>query len=71
MIHSKPSRMPRTSTPSSWARIVAALMTLLMPGAGPPPTRIDREEAAGAETDRRTERGHLAQAAVAEVPLAG
>ena len=40
MIHSKPSRMPTTSTPSSSARIVAALMTLLMPGAGPPPTRI-------------------------------
>src|SRR5689334_12449359 len=29
-----------TSTPSSWERIVAALMTLLIPGAGPPPTRI-------------------------------
>ena len=40
MIHSKPSRMPRTSTPSRTPRIVAAPMTLLMPGAGPPPTRI-------------------------------
>jgi hypothetical protein len=40
MIQSKPSRMPRTSTPSSWLRIVAAEMTLLIPGAGPPPTRI-------------------------------
>ena len=40
MSHWKPSRMPRTETPSSSARIVAALMTLLMPGAGPPPTRI-------------------------------
>ena len=38
--HSKPSRMPTTSTPSSSHRMVAALMTLLMPGAGPPPTRI-------------------------------
>ena len=42
MIHSKPSRMPTTSTPSSRPRMVAALMTLLMPGAGPPPTRIAR-----------------------------
>ena len=40
MIHSKPSRMPTTSTPSSRPRMVAALITLLMPGAGPPPTRI-------------------------------
>ena len=40
MIHSKPSRMPSTSTPSSRPRMVAAPMTLLMPGAGPPPTRI-------------------------------
>ena len=40
MIHSKPFSMPSTSTPSSAARIVAAPMTLLMPGAGPPPTRI-------------------------------
>ena len=38
--HSNPSRMPMTSMPSSCARIVAALMTLLIPGAGPPPTRI-------------------------------
>ena len=36
----KPSRMPSTSTPCSRARMVAALITLLMPGAGPPPTRI-------------------------------
>src|SRR5262245_13385896 len=40
MSHSKPSRMPSTSTPSSWARMVALPITLLMPGAGPPPTRI-------------------------------
>ena len=31
---------PTTRSPSSRARIVAAPMTLLMPGAGPPPTRI-------------------------------
>src|SRR5712691_10198956 len=42
MIHSKPSRRPSTSTPSSRARMVAAPMTLLTPGAGPPPTRIAR-----------------------------
>ena len=42
MIHSKPSRMPMTSIPSRRARIVAAPMTLLMPGAGPPPTRMAR-----------------------------
>ena len=40
MRRSKPSRMPSTSTPCRSARIVAALITLLMPGAGPPPTRI-------------------------------
>src|SRR5438128_5079266 len=40
MIHSNPSRTPSTSTPSNRARMVAAPMTLLMPGAGPPPTRI-------------------------------
>src|SRR5215831_21024156 len=38
--HSKPSSQPTTSTPSSAARMVAAPITLLMPGAGPPPTRI-------------------------------
>src|SRR5258707_1581638 len=32
--------MPSTSTFSRRPRIVAAPMTLLMPGAGPPPTRI-------------------------------
>src|SRR5437868_208204 len=37
---SKPSRIPRTSTPCSSARMVAALMTLLIPGAGPPPTKM-------------------------------
>src|SRR5437870_7433388 len=42
MIHSNPSRMPSTSTASNRARIVAAPMTLLIPGAGPPPTRIAR-----------------------------
>ena len=40
MIDSKPSRMPTTSTSSRQQRMVAAPMTLLMPGAGPPPTRI-------------------------------
>src|SRR5512140_3369571 len=40
MIHSNPSRIPRTSTPSRTPRIVADPMTLLMPGAGPPATRI-------------------------------
>src|SRR3989449_6667714 len=40
MIHSNPSRTPSTSTASNRARIVAAPMTLLIPGAGPPPTRI-------------------------------
>src|SRR5438132_7970530 len=40
--HSKPSSMPTTSRSSSPARMVAALMTLLMPGAGPPPTRMPR-----------------------------
>ena len=40
MIHSKPSRTPMTSTPSRQLRIVAAPMTLLIPGAGPPATRI-------------------------------
>src|SRR5687767_10897767 len=40
MIHSKPSRIPMTSMPSTSARMVAAAITLLMPGAGPPPTRI-------------------------------
>src|SRR4030095_7196007 len=34
------SRTPTTSTPSRTPRIVAAPITLLMPGAGPPPTRM-------------------------------
>ncbi len=38
--HLNPSSMPTTATPSRLARIVAALITLLIPGAGPPPTRI-------------------------------
>ena len=38
--HSNPSRMPTTSTSSRMHRMVAAPITLLMPGAGPPPTRI-------------------------------
>src|SRR5262245_13873416 len=42
MIHSNPSSMPSTSTPSSAARIVAAPITELIPGAGPPPTRMAR-----------------------------
>src|SRR5919201_6048149 len=40
MSHLKPSRMPTTPMPLTSARIVAAPMTLLMPGAGPPPHRI-------------------------------
>ena len=40
MIHSNPAWMPSTSTFSSCARMVAALITLLMPGAGPPAARI-------------------------------
>src|SRR2546429_448498 len=40
MIHSNPSRTPSTSTASNRARMVAAPITLLMPGAGPPPTRL-------------------------------
>jgi hypothetical protein len=34
MIHSNPSRMPSTGTPSRTLRMVAAPMTLLIPGAG-------------------------------------
>ena len=37
-----PSRMPMTSKPSLSASMVAAEMTALMPGAGPPPTRMPR-----------------------------
>src|SRR6185436_13202676 len=40
MRRSNPSRIPRTSTPCSSARMVAALITLLIPGAGPPPTKM-------------------------------
>src|SRR6478752_9115066 len=40
MMPEKPSRMPNTGMPSTQARMVAAPITLLMPGAGPPPTRI-------------------------------
>ena len=36
----KPSRMPTTSKPSLMASMVADEMTVLMPGAGPPPTRM-------------------------------
>src|SRR6516225_113794 len=38
--HLKPSRMPTTLTLLTRARIVAARITLLMPGAGPPPQRM-------------------------------
>src|SRR5256885_1294993 len=38
--HRYPSRTPRTLNPWLMPSIVAALMTPLMPGAGPPPTRI-------------------------------
>ena len=40
MIHSNPSWIPSTSTPSRTQRIVAAPITALIPGAGPPPTTI-------------------------------
>src|SRR5262245_15596254 len=40
MIQLKPSWMPTTSKPERTARMVAAPMTALMPGAGPPPTRM-------------------------------
>ncbi len=36
----KPSWIPMTSKPSLIASIAAAEMTVLMPGAGPPPTRM-------------------------------
>ena len=38
MSHWKPSWMPITSMPWLRASMVTALMTPLMPGAGPPPT---------------------------------
>src|SRR5436190_14259765 len=38
--HLYPSRTPRTLNPWFMPSMVAALMTPLMPGAGPPPTRI-------------------------------
>jgi hypothetical protein len=38
--HLNPSRIPITCRPPRLARMVAAPMTLLMPGAGPPPHRI-------------------------------
>ena len=40
MSHLNPSRKPSTSEPPMMLRIVTALMTLLMPGAGPPPTSM-------------------------------
>src|SRR5690242_10400405 len=40
MSHWNPSRIPTTSMPERLARIEAAPITLLMPGAGPPPTTI-------------------------------
>src|SRR5262245_2179605 len=40
MRYSKPSSIPTTSTPSSRARMLAAPITALIPGAGPPPTRM-------------------------------
>src|SRR3990170_6747694 len=40
MIHLNPSWIPSTSTPSRAQRIVAAPITALIPGAGPPPTAI-------------------------------
>jgi hypothetical protein len=38
--HWKPSRMPMTLRPHLMASMVADRMTPLMPGAGPPPTRM-------------------------------
>src|SRR6266404_4740812 len=38
--HRYPSRMPTTLNPWLIPSMVAALMTPLIPGAGPPPTRI-------------------------------
>ena len=40
MSQRNPSWTPSTSTPERFARMVAAPITLLMPGAGPPPTRM-------------------------------
>ena len=40
MSHLNPSRMPTTSQSPRMLRIVTALITLLIPGAGPPPTKI-------------------------------
>src|SRR5262249_55020053 len=53
MISSNPLRIPTTPTFSSSARIVAAAITLLMPGAGPPPTRLRSLPTAGASGKRR------------------
>jgi len=40
--HLKPSRQPRTRSPWFRASMVAAAITALMPGDGPPPTRMAR-----------------------------
>ena len=40
MSHLKPSSQPSTRSPRFRASMVAAAMTALMPGAGPPPTRM-------------------------------
>src|SRR6185369_10541505 len=40
MSHLKPSSQPSTRSPQFRASMVAAAMTALMPGAGPPPTRM-------------------------------
>src|SRR5262249_52759480 len=56
MIHSKPSSIPTTSMFSKLVRIVAALITLLMPGAGPPPTRMPTLPLNLASRGRRLER---------------
>jgi hypothetical protein len=38
----KPSYMPKTSQPDFFASMVTELITLLIPGAGPPPQTIAR-----------------------------
>ena len=65
-----PSRMPMTSKPWLSASMVAAEMTALMPGAGPPPTRMPRRFGALMRPDshgpaRRCQSRRVARAACA------